>query len=104
MLMAHLHPMPDVTLSRTTKIEIAGGLGKVVNFFAKGAMESAETIYVRGNQMRTDMDDQATIVDLDGRQFINLNKKQDYGGCKRADGRGAGGADAEYGSGGGSAA
>lgn len=68
----------DVKYEQKTKVKFAGKLGSVMSVMGKlgGApTELTETVYVQGDRMRTDRDDEMTIIDLVGRRFVTRNEK-----------------------------
>ncbi len=71
-------PNPDLTYTTTTRIELSGALGRAVNMLSRlggGSNEITETVYLRGNTMRRDTDQQSTIIDLDGERYITLDNR-----------------------------
>lgn len=66
----------DLKYTTTTNMKLEGTAGSVVNFLSRltgGSDEKGETVYVKGNNMRTDSDGSSTILDLDGSRFLILN-------------------------------
>ncbi len=69
----------DVKYESTTKVKLGGKLGAVVGAMGKlglAPMKSTETVYVKGDKMRTDESRKSTIVDLEGERIITLNRKK----------------------------
>lgn len=68
--------MPDVTYKTSTKVTFSGAVGKVIDFFAKrgGAGDGVvQTVYLKGDKMRTDDENHSTIIDLENERFITLD-------------------------------
>lgn len=66
----------DLQYTSTTKLELEGAAGRAVNFVSRltgQSNETTETVYLRGNRMRTDDEGSSTILDLDQQRFIMLN-------------------------------
>ncbi len=66
----------DLQYSSTTKLELSGAAGRAVNFISRltgNSNETTETVYLKGNRMRTDDEGSSTILDLDAKRFVILN-------------------------------
>jgi hypothetical protein len=71
----------DIRTDNKTKFQLAGALGKVVNFFGgKSAREGVtSTIAVKGNRMMTMTGTTGQIIDLDEEKIYDLDtKKKSY--------------------------
>lgn len=79
----------DLQYTTSTRMELEGTAGRVVNFLSRFAGRSdnpGETVYVKGNYMRTDTDGSSTILDLDDARFLFLNHEaKTYAEMKFAD-------------------
>jgi hypothetical protein len=68
----------DVKYESKTKVKFEGALGSMMNVLGKlgGAPDEVmETVYVKADKMRTDSEDESTILDLDRNRYITLNHK-----------------------------
>lgn len=66
----------DVQYETVTKLELPGALGTMMRAAARlggGSTETVEKTFIKGNRMRTDVDRQSTIMDLDGRRVISID-------------------------------
>ncbi len=71
----------DVRSDQKTRFQLAGALGKVVNFFGgKAAREGVtSTVALKGNRMMTTSGDTGQIIDLTEEKIYNLDlKKKSY--------------------------
>jgi hypothetical protein len=66
----------DVQYETVTRVDLPGAAGTVMRVAARlggASMETVETTYIKGNRMRSDMDKQSTITDLDNRRMIHID-------------------------------
>jgi hypothetical protein len=66
----------DVQYQTVTKIELPGAAGtmlRVASRLGGGSTETIETTYIKGKRMRSDVDKQSTITDLEGRRMIHID-------------------------------
>ena len=64
----------EVQYTTTSKVELSGGLGTVMRLFGGGG-ETTEKSYLKGGLMRTDSDDESTIMDLENGRIIQIDHK-----------------------------
>lgn len=69
----------DLQYSSTTKLELAGTAGRVMNVVSRlggGSEETKETVYLKEDRMRTDDEGSSTILDLRQQRYVILNHDQ----------------------------
>jgi voltage-gated potassium channel Kch len=69
----------DVKYESKTELKFPGKLGTFMGAMEKlgGAQTKyTEIVYVKGDKMRTDEDDESTIIDLEGKRIISLDHKK----------------------------
>lgn len=66
----------DVQYETVTKLELPGAAGTMLRVAARlggGSLETVETVSIKGRRMRSDIDKQSTITDLEGRRMIFID-------------------------------
>jgi pyruvate/2-oxoglutarate dehydrogenase complex dihydrolipoamide acyltransferase (E2) component len=66
----------DVQYETVTRVDLPGVAGTVIRVAARlsgGSMETVEMTYIKGNRMRSDVDRQSTITDLENRRMIHID-------------------------------
>jgi hypothetical protein len=76
MMVASPAAAQDVQYETVTKIDLPGAAGTMLRLAARmggGSTETIETTYIKGRMMRSDIDKQSTITDLENRRMIHLD-------------------------------
>ena len=61
----------DVQYTTVTKVDLGGGMNAIMKM--AGASEVKETAYIKGKKLRSDIDKQSTIFDIDNSRYIVIN-------------------------------
>jgi hypothetical protein len=66
----------DVQYENVTKLDFPGAMGTAMRLAARmggGSLETVEKVSIKGNRMRTDIEKQSSILDLDARRMISID-------------------------------
>jgi hypothetical protein len=63
----------DLSYTTVTKVEFGGAMGMMMQMVPDTQQDMSQTVYIKGNLMRTDDDDTSTITDMAEGRFTHLD-------------------------------